>query len=238
MIIQFASSRKFIRTSHLYLFILGKTRFFYVHTDIFTFLYLQLSDRVWFVSTNLCFPVHPFPLLLQTGNVAIFIVFVPDTHSVGNDPGLFWSRFLNDILFNFLNKTPKRLTKLCWPNFLSAHRCVHLWNPAFFWSHMVCIVIQYFSACLSPGSRLTWGLDSGASCLDFPEVFQGCAWQLANQTFWRLIAQDKNGFVEGSSFLTNSFALNFLFCSGRNTERKLCNFSFIVSFLPLQMFLL
>ena len=56
---------------------------------------------------------------------------------------------------------------------------------------MICIITHCFISCLSPGRKLTWELDSGGSCLDFPEVFQGCAWQLANQTFCRLVAQDK-----------------------------------------------
>lgn len=145
----------------------------------------------------------------------MFLCFVPNTNSVGNDPSVFSSWFLIDILFNFFIEFLKG-----WPNSLSVHLCIcYLWNPAAFWLHMICIVIQYFNSCFSPGRKLTRGLDGGASYLDFPEVFQDCVWQLANQTCWRLIVQDKNSFVEGTSFLTNSFTLTFL--GWGYTERKL-----------------
>ena len=55
---------------------------------------------------------------------------------------------------------------------------------------MICIITHYFQF-LPFSWQKTHLRDSGGSCLDFPEVFQGCAWQLANQTFCRLVAQDK-----------------------------------------------
>lgn len=114
-------------------------------------------------------------------------------------------------------------------NFVSAHLCMcYIWNPTSFWLYMACIIIYYFNSCLSPGRKLTWVLDTIAPYLDFPEVLKGSAWQLVNQTFWSLIAPGKNGFVEGTSFLTNPFRLTF-FEVREYWKKNSRNFAFSVS---------
>lgn len=58
--------------------------------------------------------------------------------------------------------------------------------------HVMRIKIQYFNFCFSLRIRLAFDLDGPDISLDFPDVFQGYAWQLANQTFQNLTAQDRN----------------------------------------------